>query len=41
MKQVTINFEQDYDHVDYPFSEDHVQQFEHPILNWLIHKPFK
>ena len=38
---VTINFEQDYGHVDYPFSEDHVQQFEHPILNWLIHKPFK
>ncbi|HEX5873797.1 MAG TPA: hypothetical protein VFY60_04055 [Pyrinomonadaceae bacterium] len=38
---VTINFEQDYGHVDYPFSQDHVQQFEHPILNWLIHKPFK
>jgi pimeloyl-ACP methyl ester carboxylesterase len=38
---VTINFKPDYGHVDYPFSKDHLHEFEHPILTWLLQKPFK
>jgi pimeloyl-ACP methyl ester carboxylesterase len=38
---VTINFEQDYGHVDYMFSENHLHELEHPILTWLTKKPFK
>jgi pimeloyl-ACP methyl ester carboxylesterase len=38
---VTINFEQEYGHVDYMFSENHLQELEHPILTWLLKKPFK
>lgn len=38
---VTINFEQDYGHVDYVFSENHMHELEHPILSWLLKKPFK
>src|SRR5688500_4967354 len=33
---VTINFKEQYGHVDYNFSTKHLQQLEHPILNWLI-----
>lgn len=32
---VTINFKEQYGHVDYMFAEKHLQQLEHPILNWL------
>ena len=38
---VTINFKQEYGHVDYMFSEDHLHELEHPILTWLLQKPFK
>jgi hypothetical protein len=32
---VTINFKEQYGHVDYVFSTKHLQQLEHPILTWL------
>lgn len=32
---VTINYKEQYGHVDYMFSTKHLQQLEHPILNWL------
>jgi len=32
---VTINFKEQYGHVDYMFATKHLQQLEHPILNWL------
>ena len=32
---VTINFKQQYGHVDYVFSTKHQQELEHPILTWL------
>ena len=32
---VTINFKEQYGHVDYVTSTKHLQQLEHPILNWL------
>lgn len=38
---VTINFRQEYGHVDYVFSNNHLHELEHPILTWLIQKPFK
>jgi pimeloyl-ACP methyl ester carboxylesterase len=38
---VTINFEQEYGHVDYMFSNNHLHELEHPILTWLLKKPFK
>jgi pimeloyl-ACP methyl ester carboxylesterase len=38
---VTINSRADYGHVDYVFSEIHRRELEHPILNWLLQKPFK
>lgn len=38
---VTINIEQEYGHVDYMFSQDHLHELEHPILSWLLKKPFK
>jgi len=38
---VTINFKQEYGHVDYMFSNNHLHELEHPILTWLIQKPFK
>ena len=38
---MTINFKQEYGHVDYMFSNDHLHELEHPILTWLIQKPFK
>ena len=33
---VTINFKEEYGHVDYMFSTDHQHELEHPILNWLL-----
>ncbi|HEU4714019.1 MAG TPA: hypothetical protein VFS76_20805 [Pyrinomonadaceae bacterium] len=38
---VTINFKEQYGHVDYSFSEKHSQQLEHPILNWLTKEVVK
>lgn len=38
---VTINFEQEYGHVDYMFSTNHLHELEHPIYTWLLKKPFK
>jgi len=38
---VTINSRDEYGHVDYMFSMNHLQELEHPILNWLLHGPFK
>ena len=38
---VTINFKQEYGHVDYMFSTKHEQELEHPILTWLVQQPFK
>jgi pimeloyl-ACP methyl ester carboxylesterase len=38
---VTINFKQEYGHVDYMFATKHEQELEHPILTWLIQQPFK
>lgn len=38
---VTINFKQEYGHVDYMFSNSHLHELEHPILTWLIQKAFK
>ena len=38
---VSINFRADYGHVDYVFSQNHLQEVEHPIFNWLLQKPLK
>jgi len=38
---VTINSRAEYGHVDYMFSTNHLQELEHPILSWLLQKPFK
>jgi len=38
---VTINFKQEYGHVDYMFSNDHLHELEHPIFTWLTQKAFK
>jgi pimeloyl-ACP methyl ester carboxylesterase len=38
---VTINFKQEYGHVDYMFNNNHLHELEHPILTGLIQKPFK
>ena len=38
---VTLNFKQEYGHVDYMFSNNHLQELEHPIFTWLLQKPFK
>jgi hypothetical protein len=38
---VTINFKQEYGHVDYMFSNNHLHELEHPILIWLLQKPFE
>jgi pimeloyl-ACP methyl ester carboxylesterase len=32
---VTINFKEQYGHVDYVLSKKHLQQLEHPIFTWL------
>lgn len=33
---VTMNFNEDYGHVDYMFSLNHRQELEHSILSWLL-----
>lgn len=33
--KVTLNFRGEYGHVDYVFSNDHLQEVEHPVLKWL------
>lgn len=38
---VTLNFKQEYGHVDYMFSNNHQHELEHPIYTWLIQQPFK
>ena len=38
---VTLNFKQEYGHVDYMFSNSPLQELEHPIMSWLLQKPFK
>lgn len=38
---VSVNFKEEYGHVDYMFSTNHLQELEHPILNWLLQEPFK
>jgi pimeloyl-ACP methyl ester carboxylesterase len=38
---VTINFKEQYGHVDYMFSTKHLQQLEHPILTWLTQEVVK
>jgi pimeloyl-ACP methyl ester carboxylesterase len=38
---VTINFKPDYGHVDQMFAENHLHELEHPIMSWLLQKPFK
>ena len=32
---VTMKSNPDYGHVDYMFSEDHIQELEHPIMKWI------
>ena len=38
---VTINFKQEYGHVDYIFPNNPLHELEHPILTWLLQKAFK
>ncbi|HEY0764785.1 MAG TPA: alpha/beta hydrolase [Pyrinomonadaceae bacterium] len=38
---VTINFREEYGHVDYMFSNNHLHELEHPIFNWLLQKPLR
>ena len=38
---VTINFKQEFGHVDYMFANNHPHNLEHPIHTWLLQKPFK
>lgn len=33
--KVTLNFKEEYGHVDHVFSNNHVQEVEHPVLKWL------
>jgi len=33
---VTVNFKEDYGHVDHVFSTKHLQEVEHPVLAWLL-----
>jgi hypothetical protein len=35
--KVTMNYREDYGHVDYVFSTRHLHEVEHPILAWLLH----
>lgn len=32
---VTLNFKEEYGHVDHVFSTNHLHEVEHPVLNWL------
>jgi pimeloyl-ACP methyl ester carboxylesterase len=33
---VTVNYKEDYGHVDHVFSTRHLQEVEHPVLAWLL-----
>lgn len=33
--KVTLNFKAEYGHVDHVFSNDHLHEVEHPVLQWL------
>ncbi|HJQ30906.1 MAG TPA: alpha/beta hydrolase [Pyrinomonadaceae bacterium] len=33
---VTVNYKEDYGHVDHVFSTNHLQEVEHPVLAWLL-----
>jgi hypothetical protein len=35
---VTMNYREDYGHVDHVFSSNHLQEVEHPVLKWLLHE---
>ena len=35
---VTMNFREEYGHVDHVFSFNHLQEVEHPVLAWLQHE---
>jgi hypothetical protein len=35
---VTMNYREDYGHVDHVFSTRHLQEVEHPVLAWLKHE---
>ncbi len=35
---VTVNFKEDYGHVDHVFSTKHLQEGEHPVLAWLLRR---
>lgn len=37
---ITLNFNEVYGHVDYVSSETHLQEVEHPILNWPLQEVF-
>lgn len=34
---VTVEYKEDYGHVDHVFSKKHLQEVEHPVLAWLLH----
>jgi pimeloyl-ACP methyl ester carboxylesterase len=34
--QVTVEYREDYGHVDHVFSKKHLQEVEHPVLAWLL-----
>ncbi|MDQ1613562.1 MAG: hypothetical protein QOG00_3493 [Pyrinomonadaceae bacterium] len=36
--QVTVNYREEYGHVDHVFSLRHLHEVEHPILSWLLHE---
>ncbi|MDQ1557666.1 MAG: hypothetical protein QOD32_726 [Pyrinomonadaceae bacterium] len=36
--QVTVNYREEYGHVDHVFSTRHLHEVEHPILSWLLHE---
>ena len=33
--EITVNFRQEYGHVDHVFSNNHLQEVEHSVLKWL------
>jgi pimeloyl-ACP methyl ester carboxylesterase len=36
--KVSVNYREEYGHVDHVFSTDHVHEVEHPVLAWLLHE---
>ena len=35
--KITLNYREEYGHVDHVFSTRHLQEVEHPVLSWLLH----